>query len=262
MKFFRIWALMIRYALIIKWTLGRQLLILYFPAIDIILWGFVAKGFSQAFPTTTTLTLYLASRVLLTASTAIYQEISGNLQVELEALNIINLFSTPMTICEWVIANIINGSLRGLIILVYGMILSLLIFGINLFAIGSILFILVPLMLLAWLPVAILICALYLNYGLAASFARWTLPQLLIFLSAVFYPLDLLPSWLKSISQLLPTTHLFLTLQKLILYNNIDNRSIIIGSMLIAIYTLLSTLYLAHSFAKSKKNGLALLEHV
>ncbi len=262
MNLYRIWALMIRYALIVKWDFGRKLLYVYFPAVDIILFGLIGRWFSQQHETASLLTLYLASRIFWTTSISIYHEMGGNIQIELKALNIINLFSSPMTILEWTIANILNGLIRGLFLLCYSIALTWLIFGTNLLALGTILLPFIPLFIFAWLPMGIFICALYLRYGLGAHFARWTLPPVLMFLSAVFYPPELLPSWIMPISRLLPTTHLFGALRNSLLHHQINGHSIAIATVLIVIYTLMSSLYLRHCFNKSKKEGLTSLEHI
>jgi len=261
MRLNRIWALMIRYALLVKSVIGRQLLIIYFPAVDIILFGLMGMGFAH-YTSANILVLYLTSRVLWTTSMAIYHEMGGNFQVEIEAINLINLFSSPMTLHEWVLANIFNGIIRGLFLFFYGLLLSWLIFGINLIRVGVILLPLIPLLLFSWLPFGILISALYLRYGLNAFFVRWSLPTLLLFLSAVFFPRELLPTWLTPISKILPTSHLFSTLQQFILNNTVDYYSIMIGTLLILVYIILSASYLGYCFKQSKKDGLSRLENI
>lgn len=262
MNLYRVWALLIRYALDLKHRVARQMMWAFFPALDIILFGLMGKWFSQlgTTPKSQILLLYLSARILWTMSEALYSESTGDIQIELESLNVINLFGSPLKLSEWITATTIMGLLRGLFIFLYGALLSWLFFGINLFFIGSKVLPITTLLSVALLPVGIVISALYMRYGLQMMFIRWTLLYGLLFLSAVFYPISILPGWLATISKLLPTTHLFSALQQLVLHNIFDYRSIIIGSLLIVVYTILAMLFLTYSFKQSKKKGLALLE--
>jgi len=264
MNLYRIWALLIRYTLDLKHHIARQLMWIYFPALDVILFGLMGKWFSQleADQKVQMLILYLAARVLWAMSDALYKESTGDIQIELESLNIINLFGSPLKLSEWVVATTIIGLLRGLFILLYGAFLSWLFFGANIFSTGLRIFPIITLISLALLPLALVISGLYIRYGLQTRFIRWSLVYGLLFLSAVFYPISLFPGWLAIISTMLPTTHLFFALQQLILHNTVEYRSIIIGSLLIIVYTLLAILFIAYSFKQSKDEGLSLLERV
>jgi ABC-2 type transport system permease protein len=51
--------------------------------------------------------------------------------------------------------------------------------------------------------------ALILRFGRAAEALVWGIPFLLQPISAVFYPLDVLPPWLQTLAWLLPSTHVF-----------------------------------------------------
>jgi len=51
--------------------------------------------------------------------------------------------------------------------------------------------------------------AVILRFGHAAEALIWGTPFLLQPISAVFYPLAVLPRWLQTIARLLPSTHVF-----------------------------------------------------
>ena len=51
--------------------------------------------------------------------------------------------------------------------------------------------------------------ALILRFGHAAEAIIWGTPFLLQPISAVFYPLTVLPRWLQAVARLLPSTHVF-----------------------------------------------------
>jgi hypothetical protein len=50
---------------------------------------------------------------------------------------------------------------------------------------------------------------LVLRFGRAAEALVWGMPFLLQPISAVYYPLDVLPPWLQTLAWLLPSTHVF-----------------------------------------------------
>ena len=51
--------------------------------------------------------------------------------------------------------------------------------------------------------------AVILRFGHAAEALIWGTPFLLQPISAVFYPLSVLPPWLRAIARFLPSTHVF-----------------------------------------------------
>ena len=134
MNFQKIFALFFRHFYLIKSSLPRVLDLIYWPTIQIMLWGFISKFF----------TLYSnyyndALGVILTAA-ILYDflfrsSISFNMSFleEIWSRNFTNLLIAPIKLSEIIVALIITALVRTLIGLVPAILLTAPFFGISIF---------------------------------------------------------------------------------------------------------------------------------
>ena len=139
----RMYALSIRHLYLIKGSFPRILDLIYWPTIQIILWGFISKFFSLYSD-------YYNNTVGIILTCAILYDflfrssISFNMLFleEIWSRNFTNLFIAPLKINEIIISLIFTALIRTLIGLVPAILLTSPLFGISIFKLGF------PLMLL------------------------------------------------------------------------------------------------------------------
>ena len=78
--------------------------------------------------------------------------------------------------------------------------------------------------------------------------------------SAVFYPIEILPEWARTISWCLPTTYIFEGMRKILSEGVFPASYFWISFVLDLLYLSLSFLLFRHMFEKSRTKGLARLE--
>jgi ABC-2 type transport system permease protein len=137
------------------------------------------------------------------------QAITLSVTEDIWGRNILNVFLSPIRVSELILALCILGALRALTSGGILAVLALLFYGFNAFATGLALAPFVFALLLFGWTVGMMTMALILRYGQAAEALIWGIPFLIQPVSAVFYPIGVLPAWLQPISRLFPSTHVF-----------------------------------------------------
>ena len=137
MKWNKIYALSLRHIYLIKGSFPRILDLIYWPTIQIFLWGFISKFFTLS-------SSYYENTVGIILSAAILYDflfrssISYNMMFleEIWSRNFTNLFIAPIKINEIIAALTFTAIIRTLIGLVPASLLAIPLFGVSIFKIG------------------------------------------------------------------------------------------------------------------------------
>lgn len=258
MNWNRIYALMIRHALPLKRDFDLLSDMLYWPFIDVITMGIASQWLTGA--TSATSSVILSILVALVIWNIIWRsqaEVSRNLIDEIWNNNLVNVFSTPLKLREW-IASVLLLSIFKMALaagFVVGAILTL--YAVNVFSIG---WWLLPFFMSAALTgwaTGFVAASLVIRFGPKVQTVVWTLPGILFPLSAVYFPVDQLPIGLKQISLLIPTTYIFESMRSLLFTGQVNGRYIAFSFGLNLVYLVLAVWLFVGRFRKSQELNLA-----
>ena len=255
MKFHRMYALSIRHLYLIKGSFPRILDLIYWPTIQIILWGFISKFF-------TLYSDYYNNTIGVILSCAILYDflfrssISFNMLFleEIWSRNFTNLFVAPLKINEIITALTTTALLRTMIGIIPAIILMSPLFGVSLLEMGPALFLLFLSLYLFGTTLGLLVTSGLLRYGPAFENTAWSSLFLLAPLGCVYYPLSILPDWLQILAKALPLVYIFEEARS-ILINDAVNYSNIISALTLNLIYFLSAIvifYMAFSGAREK----------
>ena len=255
MKFHRIYALFLRHVYLIKSSLPRILDLIYWPTIQIILWGFISKFFTMHSD-------YFNNTVGIILTAAILYDflfrssISFNMLFleEIWSRNFTNLFVAPLKVSEIIASLTATALLRTLIGIVPAIFLATPFFGISIFALGLPLFLLLLSLYIFGITLGLLVTSGLLRYGPAFENIAWSSLFLLAPLGCVYYPLSILPDWLQILAKCLPLVYIFEEARS-ILINDIVNYSNITSALVLNFAYFASAIfifYLAFSGAREK----------
>lgn len=108
--------------------------------------------------------------------------------------NLSNIFIAPISLAEYITAHTLSGILKALLVLGVNAVLSIYVFGFNLFDMG------LPTLALAFInfslfayALGIFLLGLIWQYGTRIQAVSWSLVGLIQPLVAAFYPLEVLP---------------------------------------------------------------------
>ena len=261
MNWKRIKALLWRHNYDIKHNLGRLLDTFYWPAVDIVLWGLTSSYFQKTSMEVSNLVLILLSALVFWQIIWRGQyEISVNLLEELWSHNLVNLFTTPLTIFEWIMAMIILGLIRMLVTVGFAIGLVYLMYGANILEIGLMLVPFACLLLMSGWYIGLVAAGIILRFGMRLEIIAWSGVYLLAPFSAIYYPVSVLPGWAQKIAAWIPASYIFEGMRAVLSNNTIDKALFIKSAGLSLIYLLLSLGFFLFCFNQSRKSGLARLE--
>lgn len=126
------------------------------------------------------------------------------------ARNLTNIFITPVSNSEYLIAYTISGAIKAVIVMILAGIVSILVFHFNILSLGiiNLLLFFVNLSFFAF-SFGIFILGLLFRFGTRIQAFAWGLITFFQPLMAVIYPVSVLPKPLQVISYLLPPTYVF-----------------------------------------------------
>jgi ABC-2 type transport system permease protein len=229
---------------------------IYWPVIDILIWGITGQWLGGAAGNSVMFSL-LSGLILWNVIWRSQSEISRNLIDELWNNNLVNLFSTPLSLKEWLLGVILLSVGKTVFTMLILSVVVALLYSVNIYAIG---WWLIPFFVCAVMTgwwVGFISAGIVIRHGQKVQTVVWTLPGILLPFSVVFFPLANLPSFLHPISYLLPSTYIFESMRALLYTQTIDPKFIAISFGLNIIYLILSIIWFLKSFKWSLNLGLS-----
>ena len=206
----RIAAMVLRYWYLIRSSWPRLLELVYWPAVQMLTWGFLQLYISQnagffARAGGTFIGAVLLWDILFRGQLGF----SISFLEEMWSRNLANLMMSPLKPVEFVIALMIMSVVRLAIGVVPVTLLAIAFFGFNLFGLGfALVAFFINLLLTSW-AVGIFVSGLVLRNGLGAENLAWTIMFIFLPLTCVYSPGAVLPDWLQVVAWLLPPTYVF-----------------------------------------------------
>jgi ABC-2 type transport system permease protein len=206
----RVWAMLLRYLYILKSSWPRTLELLYWPTLQVLIWGFMSQFFYQN-------SSYIARAFGVLLGAVMLWDLMFRSQLglsisfleEMWSRNLGHLFATPLRAYEWVISLLAMSAIRVAIGIVPAALLAIPLYHYSIFAMGlPLVAFLSVLMAMGW-ALGLAICGLILRHGMGAESLAWTVIFALSPVSCVYYPVSILPAWLQPVAWSLPQTYVF-----------------------------------------------------
>ena len=256
MNFNKILALSLRHVYLIKESFPRILDLIYWPTVQIFLWGFISKFFTLS-------SSYFENTVGIILSAAILYDflfrssISYNMMFleEIWSRNFTNLFIAPIRISEIITALTITAIFRTLIGLVPAALLAIPFFGVSIFKIGTPLIFLLISLYVFGVTLGLLVTSGLVRFGPSFENIAWASLFFLAPLGCIYYPIEILPNWLQIIAKFFPLVHIFEEMRN-ILINDIINYFQISKAILISfLYFIFGVIIFYISYNGAKDRG-------
>ncbi len=256
MNLSKIYGLSLRHIYLIKSSFPRVLDLIYWPTIQIFLWGFISKFFTLNSD-------YYSNTVGVILTAAILYDflfrssISFNMLFleEIWSRNFTNLFIAPMKISEIITALVGTALIRTLIGLVPAILITTPLFGISILNLGLPLFFLFLSLYIFGITLGLFVSSGLLRYGPAFENIAWSSLFLLAPLGCIYYPIEILPDFFQSVARGLPLVYIFEEARS-ILVNQVVNYSNIKNAFLLnLIYLIIGVFLFYYSFSQARKKG-------
>jgi ABC-2 type transport system permease protein len=206
----RIGAMTLRYWYLLRKSWPRLLELVYWPALNIIVWGLLTFYFNENKNVVVqTAGMLLAAVMLWDVLFRGQLGFTFSFLEEVWSRNVANLLMSPLRPAEFAGSLMVMSVIR----LVLGMtpvtLLALALFGFNIYGLGlPLIAFFANLVIMSW-AVGLVVAGLVLRNGQGAESLAWSVMMLLLPLSCVYYPVTVLPPWLQPIAWSLPPTYVF-----------------------------------------------------
>lgn len=233
----------------------------YWPLVDILLWGLTAVWIENHTTPVSNITLVLMTGLIFwliiwRGST----DISVNLLQEFWNRNLINLFSNPLKISEWITGIILLSICKLLVTIAFGGIVVFFLYSLNVFSLG---WMFIPfaasLVLFGW-AIGFFASGILIYWGQQLEMIAWMIPFIFSPFCAVFYPVSILPIWAQKIAWTLPPTYIFEGMRQLLAGSPFPASFLTISFIINMPYLFASMFFFNWMFEKSRVKGLSRLE--
>ena len=252
----KIYALGLRHLYLIMNSFPRILDLIYWPTVQIFLWGFISKFFtlnSEYYSDTVgvILTAAILYDFLFRAS------ISFNMMFleEIWSRNFTNLFIAPIRIREIIAALTLTAIIRTLIGLVPAVLIAIPLFGVSVLKLGLPLIFLLLALYLFGITLGLLVTSGLLRYGPSFENIAWASLFFLAPLGCIYYPIEILPFSLQIIAKALPLVHVFEEMRSILFTQTVDYLNIYKAILISVIYFIFGVLIFYISYFGAKRRG-------
>jgi ABC-2 type transport system permease protein len=207
----RVFAMVLRHWYLLSSSWPRLLDLMYWPAVQMLMWGFLQLYVSQNAGSTSmrAATTFVGAVMLWDVLFRGQLGFSISFLEEMYARNLGNLMMSPLRPIEFVLALMIQSIVRLSIGMVPVSLLAIWFFDFNLWAMGLALAVFFMNLLLTSWAIGIIVSGILLRHGLGAENMAWGFMFLMLPFTCVYYPVSVLPSWLQVFAWMLPPTYVF-----------------------------------------------------
>ena len=255
MDFNKIYALGLRHLYLIMNSFPRVLDLIYWPTVQIFLWGFISKFFTLNSD-------YYSNTVGVILTAAILCDfylryISFNMMFleEIWSRNFTNLFIAPIKIREIIAALTLTAILRTLIGLVPAILISIPLFGVSVLSLGLPLIFLMLSLYLFGITLGLLVTSGLLRYGPSFENIAWASLFFLAPLGCIYYPIEILPVFLQIIAKGLPLVHIFEEMRSILINNSVNYYNLLKSISISVVYFVFGVIVFYISYFGAKRRG-------
>ena len=250
----RIRAMVLRQLLVYRRSTIRIAEIVFWPLMDLLVWGFVTSYLTQ-FSMPSAVTFLISATILWDVMYRAQQSVTLSIVQEVWVGNLINLFVSPLKISELVAATCVVGAMRATLTVTLLGLIAYALYAFNMFDMGLALLPFFALLLMFGWAMGIATTGFILRYGEAAEALAWAIPFLVQPISAVFYPISVYPVWLQYVASAFPSTYIFEGMREALNYQTVNSNLLFVSLILNLIYLGAASAFLSWMLAKIRDGG-------
>ncbi len=256
MRWHKIYGLSLRHIYLIRSSFPRILDLIYWPSIQVFLWGFISEFFTVS-------SSYYNNTVGIILTAAILYDflfrssISYNMMFleEIWSRNFTNLFIAPIKISEIIAALTLTAIFRTLIGLIPATLLAIPLFGVSIFKLGIPLIFLLIALYIFGISLGLMVTAGLLRFGPSFENIAWASLFFLAPLGCIYYPIEILPEFLQVVAKALPLVHIFEEMRNILIDKAVNNLEIFKSVCISIIYFVLGVVIFYSAYYRAKIKG-------
>jgi len=257
MRLNRTAAIVLRHFYLLRGSPARVVPLFAWVAVDIVLWGFITRYLNTvASPGFDFVPVLLGAVLFWDFCTRVMQGVTMAFFEDVWSRNFLNLFSTPLSIPEYVAGLVLSSIVTSSIGLAVMVALATAIFGLSFLSWGLLAIPFLLVLFLFGIALGVLGSAVVLRFGPAAEWFIWPIPALISPFAGVFYPLATLPTWMRAVARLLPPSYVFEGMRAVVEGRAAPAGDLLWGGCLAAAYVVLAGWTFARVHRHAVRTGL------
>ncbi|MBV9170529.1 MAG: ABC transporter permease, partial [Chloroflexi bacterium] len=170
--------------------------------------------------------------------------------------NLSNMFIAPLSMTEYVIAEVVSGAVKAVVLFTLMGLIAALVFDFNLFDMGATNLTLNFLNLLCFAySIGLIILGIILRVGTRIQALAWGLVLIFQPLTAAYYPLSVMPPGLQAVARALPPTYVFESARASLTSDAIQWQNAGIAATENVIYFALAVWFFNYMYRRSRETG-------
>lgn len=254
-----VWAIVLKHLRLWRNDLNYILAGFYWPILDIMIWGFLGSWIQQS----QTFHNYEAAALL---GILLWQLIGRGCNImvfafieEIWSNNIVNLFSLPLRIREWMLAIVCLNAILMSLTSLFCMLVIFLLYQVSLWYLFTTFLLFAPPLFFSSIWIGFSCLPVIVSFGKRGIEVAYVIAWFFAPFSGAYYPIEVLPAWAQTISSFIPMSYIFKGMRGYVMQQQDPTHYLMIGYVLSITYAILAILLFVYCFNRSKRYGLARL---
>ena len=257
MRFRRVIAIVLRQYYLIRGSVARVAPLFAWVTVDIVLWGFITRYLNSVAASGFNFVPVLLGAVLIwDFFTRVMHGVTMTFFEDVWSRNFLNIFATPLSIWEYLGGLVLSSTATSLVGLAVMLAIATFAFGLSFFAYGVMLAPFLLVLFLFGIAMGIVGSAVVLRFGPASEWFIWPIPALLSPFVGVFYPLSVLPRWMRAVGHALPPSYVFAGMRAILAGGAASGAMLLWGVWLALGYVALACWFFARVHRHAVRTGL------
>ena len=256
-----VWAVVLRHVRLWKKDLNLILSGFYWPLLDIFIWGFLGSWIQQ-----TSASQFQNYESVALLGILLWQIVGRGSNImafafceELWSNNIVNLFSLPLRLTEWMCGIVIFYAIMMSITTLACMFAIALLYDISLWYIFSTFLIFMPPLFISGVWIGFTCLQIVVTLGKRGVELGFVAIWFFLPFSGAYYPIEVLPHWAQKVSNYVPMSYVFQGMRGYLMNHQDPTLYLIRGYILSILYASCAIIMFIYCFKRSKTHGLARL---
>jgi ABC-2 type transport system permease protein len=254
-------AIVLRHTRLWRRDMNTLLFHLYWPVLDIFVWGFVGTWIQQS----QAIAFHNYEMVAL-LGVLLWQIVGRGCNIiinclteELWASNVVNLFSSPLCILEWIAGVVIFYIIMMILISTASLGFIFALYNVSMVSIMYNFLLFCPPLFFSGIWLGFTALQIIIMLGRRGVELGFVLVWFFMPFSGAYYPIEVLPHWGQVISSYLPMSYVFQGMRGYLMHQQNPTSYLIKGYTLGILYATISLILFVYCFNRRKKSGLARL---
>jgi len=250
-------AIALRQFYLMRGSPARILPLFAWVAVDIVLWGFITRYLNSVTASGIDFVPAILGAVLLwDFLVRVMQGVTTTFFEDVWSRNFLNYFATPLRMSEYLAGLILTAVSSSMISLIVMVTFARFAFGLSFLSYGLALAPFLAVLFLTGIALGVAAAALGLRLGPASEWLIWPIPTIVSPFAGVFYPVTILPGWMRTIAALLPPSYVFEGMRAIVAGEPAPWDRLVLGGGLAMGYLALACLFFISVYRTAIRTGL------